>query len=440
MRWQANQIEFSGDLINPEIKAGIVQEENSRYFSVIFEDSVNQFFNVLHLDVRDPRTTIREALLHVNGTHINASLFRENVVPEAKEMYSLKGEFTNLGSAYSVGEQLSDVSDEIAMTLANSFLDKQVVRSKAYKGRISEVVGQIMTNAGWDKKDLDIDECSNEDVWYQMGLTDAEFIKKVLAVNAVAHDSDATPFAAFITSDGVFHFKNLGKLWASPSVKTTATFSMITKETSSGTLIGGSVGEKSVSEGAREDIAKGRDNPLYAVKMWKKIPSSFLDQQRMSIHREVRLDLADGSLVHEQLSALSFPSNAKTVFKRDVRTTRMLPPENQDAFSQSLNFLNNSRGGKTKQAEIENFLGQRISRMWEYMHGERYLALMSEYCPHVKAGTFVAIGVNTTLTKSQKSATHTDLYFVEKSKHGWNRQSQAGESILTLVRWGVGEH
>ncbi len=182
---------------------GLAESIDPSLFSFILKDSIYKLYNRGVLELNDATGLFQEALLTREGTKVDIE-------------YSLQDTPTTLKSSLLVDHDVSPESNSpgsvggaVEIPLVSSYSASQSPSSIAHTGRISDIIKKIIS----PDLEVDVDGTGNQGTWYQT-QDNATFIVEILKPFAYSRDSSSTPFYSYITSDGKFHFKNLGNLEA----------------------------------------------------------------------------------------------------------------------------------------------------------------------------------------------------------------------------------
>lgn len=422
-----------GDVV---VAATIFQREisvRSDAMAVMFEDSIHRYYNRAFLDLQDSDSVLKEAYLHANGILVDVSLgkYESKVVPEL----TCSGKFVNNTTAYEVSLQKKNSTDQglLRFDLVNSLLTRQPVHHRIHKGRISEIITKLCQEDGFitkgDKQNAFIDECGNDDTWHQDGMTNAEFIERVLVPNAYGA-LDLNPYFAWIDSKGNFHFRNLLFMLGNHGVAKGELHLKLAFDAES------SNHTKEVQL-PKTFTSSNTTNPLIEIREWKKLPVPFAKQLKGLSKKHIILDWRTGSVDEQDDLFPVYPLNMSA--KGFTHRPFGVPVDPQYCGGVEFGMVHTVSGINFNTAagcEFENHIGRRISSMWQDLLCDRY-ECSTPFFPNLLAGTAVIVGTMWKMAAELKSITHTGLFLVEASRHGWDSIKQEPYSVLTLARYGL---
>jgi hypothetical protein len=122
-----------------------------------------------------------------------------------------KNHYVVLGNSLQNPSTSKYISGEVEISLKHEWFNFQDRRSTSFDDRISQIVKRLVSGYGFNN--IDVNDSQNRDYWYQANRTQSEFIKEVLLPRAYSTNAAGTPFFAYITSDNVFHFRNLQSMY-----------------------------------------------------------------------------------------------------------------------------------------------------------------------------------------------------------------------------------
>ena len=193
-------------------------------------------------------------------------------------------------------DELSEVkipgylSGSVDIELVNAWYNKQEIKSKAYQNTIDGIITSLVNNKGFTS--TDIETTGNNDLWYQMMTTDANFINDMLLPNVFSNKAN-TPFYAYITNDNVFHLKSLNSMMNTLPVAT--------------------IEYKMPKEKAAVD-------PNYTIQVRKFHQSS--DQHRHLLNRDIfQISRDDGTLSEEEDGIDKYPNKLNRTILYYIPTT-----------------------------------------------------------------------------------------------------------------------
>lgn len=401
--------------------------------SVVFEDSIYRYYNRVCIDIKDPEALKKEAFLHANGVILDVSLIRETENNDLR--FGCYGKFVIDASAYMVKKEDTNSANRgiIHLDLVNLQITKQKVHNRIFKGRISEIITQLCKEDGFildgDGRNAVIMNCGNEDTWHQIGMTNAEFIQRVLLPNTYGA-LDLTPYFAWTNSRGEFFFQNLLNMSLASGVAKGELHLKLAIDAESGT-------GRTDTPLPKTNYVHNDTNPLCEIREWRKRPYPFSKQIKTFFRQYFNLDWITGDVSDLQDIFLSYPLN----MDRKGFTHRPFGFPVSDDFLGGVALEHSSTAVGLKMEELagpefENHMGRRIYTMWQELLCDRY-ECTTPFFPQIKAGNAVIVGTMWKLSSDLRSATHTGLFIVESSRHGWDMNTQEPFSQFTLVRYGL---
>ena len=243
-------------------------------FSFSMADNIYSIYNYGFLELNDVTGLLQEYFGTTEGAEVELGYGTKEIINTCK--FAIKKD--DLSNIKIPGL----LSGSVDMKLVNAWYNKQQVRSKAYQNTVASIISRMIQNQGFSS--LDIESTGNYDYWYQMMITDADFIQEVLLPNTYASRAE-TPFYAYITNDNVFHLKSLDAMFKT-SISETIEYKVPTE-------------------------AKAAIN--YTVSIRRMHQSG--DEHKALLKRDIfKIDRSDGTLITDDDSIESYPpKGSKTI-------------------------------------------------------------------------------------------------------------------------------
>ena len=274
--------------------------------------------------------------------------------------------------------------------LIHAFYNRQEIKSFAYKGPISTIVEEIVSD--YPYKNTVIETTGNDDTWYRPLITQKDFITNILLGNAYSYNSGETPFFSFTDSNNVFHFESYNSMYSRNVVR--------------------SFSYKTVN---RESIDP---DLIYDIKPFSAGITQYYKGLKRLIHYQSQVDasvieLEDNIMDHPTPGDARFPYIGDT----EIFTGK-----------QFLNLYEEENPGK------ENLLGRALNALRKTFFTERFI-ITTALSIDVLAG--MTIDLKTISFDDQgevNSIYHSGKYLVERSQHTWNGEKQVGTSNFVIAR------
>jgi hypothetical protein len=171
-----------------------------RHFSFSMIDSIFSLYSRGTVEYKDLSGILGETGLITRGTPVSLSFGAE------KEIITNEYRIENPIQAELSGS--NSLAGVYSFNLVNHWKFKQSYDRKAWTNRISSVVRELVSSAGFKK--IVINDTGNLENWYK-NKSEAKLIQTMLKY-AFSEDSDKTPFVAFIDSNNIFHFQSIHRL------------------------------------------------------------------------------------------------------------------------------------------------------------------------------------------------------------------------------------
>ena len=169
-------------------------------FSYNLEESIHSLLPTGKITLSNPAGIFTEGGLFINGFTLQVYL--------AVNKIKLSPKYTVFGYSTQPHSRPEGFSPKLELLLKHDWINKQSIKSAAYKNRLSEVYKQLLTPDGFT---FDFNDTGNDAYWYQNLETQIQFIERTLE-NCYSMNSSESPFFAYITSDNKFHLRNASSL------------------------------------------------------------------------------------------------------------------------------------------------------------------------------------------------------------------------------------
>jgi hypothetical protein len=346
--------------------------------SFIQTDSIYNFLNDLDITISDPNGYLQEYFLITEGTEITltfGSKYGEKSIIN-KSPYVIKKIQQDKFAEYGT------LAGELKCNSINRFYQRQERDNKGFYGKISEIIKNIINSYSLNNfSGLDIDPTDNNDFWYRTLQTDANFIESILLPNAYSSGSNNSPFYSFVTSDNVFHFRNLYTMLKASPVATFEYRVPISVNENDGTHL----------------------NLIQSLRRWQEGSNETKKFRHRNIYSVSR---QDGSLIVTKDNITDHPSS---------ESGKLSIINDQDLTTGFLNLGYD----ETDPGRKDNLKGQIINSARPSALMDRFI-IITPFHPEVTAGK--AIVVNFFIRDFQTnnfiaSSTFSGKYIVEKSQH-----------------------
>ena len=192
------------DYYNIELKINKkIADIGHKNLAFTLSDSIYSPVNSCNMSIYDVYGYLQEAYGFASGIDIDLTFGVSN--------YQITNNFFNINLDNKTFPTKNSLEGAVELNLLPIIIRDQEIISKAYRGRISDVLRNNILSK-YKFKELDISDTGNNDIWYQPYISDLKFIHTVLLPNAYSNNANNSPFVSYITSDNIFHFKNLNSL------------------------------------------------------------------------------------------------------------------------------------------------------------------------------------------------------------------------------------
>ncbi len=374
---------FDYYIINLFINETEVDVATSEY-SFSLSDSIYQLYPSAFFTIHDFSGVYQELLAFVEGNKFTVEFGDKDSTNKSNYIIS-SNHLVEIETSGKLG-------GTVEVPLIHEYFNEQQIKNKGYKNRISFIIKDLVDS--YDFKDTDIDDTGNEDYWLQTLQTDAHFIQNTLLPNSFSRNATKTPFFCFITTDNIFHFRNIQSIMDEGNAAT------IEYKQHSG------------------DTQKG---PSYKgiVQSTTRWSEKIKNHWKLRKRNLFKIDRNNGTLVEEEDSIKDYP-------QRNPWNVPIL--NNLDNITGYENFLfNESTTGKQ-----ENIKGQKINTMRDSMFLEHFF-LVVPLDPQLHSGK--TIQLNTYMINGDKPSTNfAGKYIIEDCEHVWDGKNSTAFTKLIVGR------
>lgn len=349
-------------------------------------DSIYSLYNYGGISIDDPTSYYQEFFVTMEGAIVTLKFGNTSGFNSC--------DFMIKKDQVDVFYQPGFFSGEVDVEIVNSWYNKQEAKTIGFKAPISTILTDILSNSGFTS--LDIEITGNNDYWYQMGYTDAKFIRDILLPNAYS-SSSKTPFFAYITNDNVFHLKSLATMLSSSPVATI---------------------EYAVPPSNSDNF-----NYTLNVRRWHQNS----DDHREFLSRKIyKVSQDDGSLLETTDDIGSYPP-------KNNLTVPIMNWNKKTSSIVNLDFEHQETGPS------ENLLGQQVNSTKKSMFLDRFFVFMP-LNPAFKSGATVQFNAYTLDQSNQPilSKRFSGIYVIENCEQIWNKEDRKGYSKLIIGRKYIG--
>lgn len=187
------------DIYDVEIKLfNLTDELDANLISFVAKDSIWSILPELEFTYNDISGIYQDKLAFYEGVPIDLSFGVSNTIDRVSNKYVIADDSVNeIQSQNTLG-------GKVTCNCVHEAYDKQEMKNTGYKSNISDIVNRLV--APYQFKMLNIDTTLSDDLWYQIGKSDLQFINDVLLENAYSVSGNDTPFFCFVTSKNEFNF------------------------------------------------------------------------------------------------------------------------------------------------------------------------------------------------------------------------------------------
>ena len=192
---------------------------DKRFYKVFLEDSMVDYFPVCRFLIDDTEGLFSERTGYVEGLTFNVKIF-DNV-----NLEFIESDFFWSDNTLEVSRGSSAYVNGIYEMYLTSALKRQdSIKSKAYKGRFSDIVKKIYSKYQFPympaEKNLFISQCDNNDTWFQANESDAELVDRETGV-CFSKSFPTSPFISFFNLRSEFYFMPFLEFFTSKQPKRT---------------------------------------------------------------------------------------------------------------------------------------------------------------------------------------------------------------------------
>ncbi len=352
-------------------------------YSFAITDSIYDIFNKVTMEIHDQTGLLQEYLLTVNELPITVTFGDDNNI--------FKCDYIIINDLLSKIEIPGLLNGWLRLDLINGWYKEQEIKAIAYRKRISEIITKL-TSAYFSQ--IDKNDTGNQGVWYQMLLTDSEFIKKVLLPNAYSNNANSTPFYCYITNDNIFHFRNANSMYNSSPVD--SLFYVIDKE------------------------GQYKANSVFDVQRWRKN----IEDYSNLYHRDIfKIDKSNGNLIQEKDKITDYPVEISKVLPLYARNDLITGYIDLDYKETDTGLIENKKGIKINSISNSIFL-------------ER-MNLTLPFNSKLYSGACINLIIYMVTSEKEpmvKSANFSGKYVIERCTHVWNGKEQKGYTKIIIGR------
>lgn len=356
--------------------------------SFSINDSIYSLYNTASITVEDRTGELSEQLSFVKGTEVEIDYGIKDYAANKGKYVIVNSHFPETGQG-----QPGIVSGKVEMRLKNAWYAQQEIHSRAFNDSIDSILRTLTGGVGAIRRQ-DISSTDGVDVWYQPMINDAEFIENVLLPNSFSFDAPSTPFYAYITTDGVFHFKPAAAMYSANITDELEYPTNLTPDTTQ---------PQKVLElrNIREDK----------------------DLERHLLNRDVfRIDTDTGRLIREDDSITDHisPSNKKFPFVADLSLKQDYVDQNREEPTID------ERNAEIGRLNYSHRPGMFIDRF----------IIITPLNPKLHSGQKINLITHTAMKndRTDESPTFTDNYVIENAEHIWNSEQTRGFTKLIVGR------
>lgn len=194
--------------------------KDKRYQKVVMYDSMLQYFPACQIVYNDSEGLLSEVVGYIETLDFKVKISN----PDAPSEYIEGNFYWNTNSLAVSRGSSKHINGYYEMLLGSSFQKQDYIKSKAYKGKFSDIVRAIYLKNVFPKtpvsKNLVISPCDNIDVWFQSNETDSEFIDREIK-NCYSKSFPNSPFISFFNMRSEYLFKPFEEYFTSQTPKRT---------------------------------------------------------------------------------------------------------------------------------------------------------------------------------------------------------------------------
>jgi len=168
--------------------------------SISIKDDLFSFFSTGLFSVKDHSSILLEYRALNDGSSLGLGVF--SLAEDAVEPTSFIVDSSSAEQSLENGI----LSRRIDAKLIHEKFNSLGVEGSAIEGTVSDVVSEIIETLGFKEKI--ISKSGGTSIWYRPLINEQDFIEKILLPKAVSESNNFSPFFAFTTSDGIFHFED----------------------------------------------------------------------------------------------------------------------------------------------------------------------------------------------------------------------------------------
>jgi hypothetical protein len=178
---------------------GIEQTIDPNNISFSLHESLWQMYSNATLQIKDISGILHEYMLDIEG-----GIF--TIQYGVKDGTTIKSNYVVISNETPDNATTGLLSGTLNMSLLHEYYNYQTVLSKAYSGRISAIVKNVLSDYNFSS--IVMNDTGSNSIWYRMKQSQKDFIEQVLLPNAYSTNAEYTPYFAYITTDNNFNFRN----------------------------------------------------------------------------------------------------------------------------------------------------------------------------------------------------------------------------------------
>lgn len=375
--------------INLSVDDKIIDFDPDTY-SFSLHDSIYNLYSSCIFEIEDVAGFLQEGLALAPGAKYKLEYGNKDIINSSEFVID--------------NDNLEDVKEpgyldgRVSLRLKHAWWYDQVIRSKGYQDRISQIVRDIANT--YNFTELNINDTGNEDTWIQPLITDAKFITEMLLPNAFSRNANNTPFYCFIDVGNVFNFRNMDSMLNEEQV---AEINYTIDKTN---LVG-------------NDNIPAPNKTTTSIRRWSKNSSNWWP---LTSRRIFKIDRTDGTLSEEEDAITEYPA------QNNLYMPILRPQENGFHSYKNVQFSEYSTGRK------ENVQGWQLNSVKDGMFVDEFL-LIIPLNPALKSGKIIQFNVFTVESRGQKlSKRFSGRYLIEDCEHIWNGEERRGFSKIVIGR------
>lgn len=207
------------ELTCKEIPSLSFNPKDKRYQKVVLYDSMLQYFPACQIVMNDAEGLLSEQVGYIESLDFKVKISN----PSSSEF--IEGNFYWNSNTLAVSRGSSNhMNGYYEMLLGSSFQKQDFIKSKAYRGKLNDIVRSIYLKYVFPRtpvsKNLFISSCDNTDTWFQANETDSEFIDREVK-NCYSKSFPSSPFMSFFNMRSEYFFMPFEEFFSSQKPKKT---------------------------------------------------------------------------------------------------------------------------------------------------------------------------------------------------------------------------